>query len=179
MNIRVGSTFIFSRKELCSCLQIARNRNSRNRGIGIVDQRRSRRHTSEEIELHGVLGEFAFCKMFNLETKQIFDTTPRSKHTDTFDATLHDNRLVDVKTVMDFRNPVRVSQWHRDRHPDFYAGMYIDRFGPDDDPWWGTTAIFLGMCHHTQLLQNKYQYHGNGYKYPQHLLQSWPQVDKY
>jgi hypothetical protein len=95
----IGSTIILSEEEVDHGRIIAKGRTKVNRG-GNVPDKRIHPVSDELANDEGVYSEIAFCKLFNLYPR-VFDLAPRSscKNTDDGDATMHDGRIVDVKTT--------------------------------------------------------------------------------
>ena len=76
------------------CREVSVARHDQNVAAGVKDMQRGRQDTAE-IELNGMGGEVAFCRLFGLEPDWV--NVPGGKGRD--DAKLPDGRIVDVKTT--------------------------------------------------------------------------------
>jgi hypothetical protein len=85
------------------------------------------RRDDEQIHIQGVIGELAFCRLFCLPI-EIYDTTCRNSHNDTFDATMPNGWKVDIKTTLPPDAPILVSKWKRLRPPHIYALATLDNY---------------------------------------------------
>jgi hypothetical protein len=116
-----GTTFSFNKEEVEACIRVSKQRTGKNRAGNVKDANFSGRN-GEDIDLQGVLGEYAFCKLFGLPI-EIFDTTCRSASNDTFDARLPNGFTVDIKTTIKLDASILVSVWKNKNPPDCYALM--------------------------------------------------------
>lgn len=75
---------------------VVNERQRNKRSVGVTDERRSSKHTSEEIEYVGLAGEYALAKVLGLE----FSSSTSAKGDGGFgDLTFHDGRTIAVKTT--------------------------------------------------------------------------------
>lgn len=75
---------------------IVNERQKNKRSVGVTDERRSSKHTSEEIEYVGLVGEYALAKVLGLE----FSSSTSARGDGGFgDLTFHDGRTIAVKTT--------------------------------------------------------------------------------
>lgn len=126
--IKIGQTISLCTAERKLAYFVARNRNARNRCLNVVNLKVSERD-GVSIDLEGVAGELAFCKMFNLYPDLDTDRMPPYPE---FDAVLRDGWTVDVKTTRydDGRLLVDVRKGRKVDGVDFYCLMTGEFPGP-------------------------------------------------
>ena len=126
--IKIGQTVSLNTAEKKLAYFVARNRNARNRCLNVVNLKVSPRD-GVTIDLEGVAGELAFCKMFNLYPDLDTDRMPPYPE---FDARLSDGWTVDVKTTRygDGKLLVDVRKGRKVDGVDFYCLMTGEFPGP-------------------------------------------------
>ena len=126
--IKIGQTVSLNTAERKLAYFVARNRNRRNRCLNVVNLKVSPRD-GVTIDLEGVAGELAFCKMFNLYPDLDTDRMPPYPE---FDAVLRDGWTVDVKTTRygDGKLLVDVRKGRKVDGVDFYCLMTGEFPGP-------------------------------------------------
>ena len=80
-----------------------------------------------DIDIQGVLGEFAFQKLFGLGLK-IYDTTCQNFATDTFDAVFLNGFTCDIKTIIKSDLPLLLRKNKGTNPPNLYALMWYSNF---------------------------------------------------
>lgn len=126
--IKIGQSISLNTAERKLAYFVARNRNRRNRVLNVVNLKVSERD-GVTIDLEGVAGELAFCKMFNLYPDLDTDRMPPYPE---FDAVLRDGWTVDVKTTryVDGKLLVDVRKGRKVEGVDFYCLMVGEFPGP-------------------------------------------------
>lgn len=97
--------------------------------------------TEMEVSDEGYLGEFAFCKLFNLWPDLTVDNKSKKRGTDTGDLILPNGKTVDVKSTPYLSGKLIERPWAR-IHSDYYALMT----GKDD------TFIFRGFIESSKVI---------------------------
>lgn len=121
-SVPIGARYALSRAETVECVRIGLERNANNRAQRRANRRCAMYRTDEDISVQGVLGEYAFARLFDLAI-DIHDTECRSALTESrFDAVLTPERwTVDVKTATNASASLLVTWWKANNPPDVYA----------------------------------------------------------
>ena len=135
-------------QELDLCKRIAVARNASNRAGGIRDAKIGG-GTSIEVDMRGMCGELAFCKLFKIYPVTIFESGEKdvvkssSKRTDEGDAVLPNGKIVDVKTTNFNTGRLIAPRWKKPGIIDLFALMT----GEND------TFVFRGFMSEKELLR--------------------------
>lgn len=129
--VPIGTRYTLTHDEMRECVRIGHERNRRNRDEGRVSRRYTAHRTDDDISVQGVIGEWAFARLFDLSI-DIHDTTCRSARTETrFDAVMTpEGWTVDVKTTVGRDAPMRVACWKLPNPPDVYALLVYVNYDP-------------------------------------------------
>lgn len=124
--VPIGTRITLSAGEVAECVRMGMERHSKNQEGRRANRRFASRRDDADISVQGAMGEYAFCRMFDLAIN-IYDTECRSALTERdFDATLMPERqTVDVKTATHDSAPLRVAWWKRPNPPDLYALLVL------------------------------------------------------
>lgn len=119
--IPLHHSIILNRTETHHAIVIGQRRNEANR------QNKSKsalycKMDDEDASILGVLGEYAFCKMFGLPL-EVYDTTCRNYLNDTFDCTFPGNIKCDIKTSMEHQRALVLPEYKAQHCPMIYALM--------------------------------------------------------
>lgn len=125
------------------CKELANERYESNRKSGVRDQKIGKQ-SNEFVDLQGVSGEFAFCRIFDVEP----DTSiyPRNAKRDKGDTVLDDGTVVDVKTTHYPNGKLLVVPWKVANSKADYYGLMVGAF---------PTYEFKGFIHRDDMLQSK------------------------
>jgi len=179
-SVCIGQTYTLTAEETEQCVSIGAERAAKN-----VQQKTKNLNFSSrddaQIHIQGVVGELAFCRLFGLPI-EIFDTTCRNAHNDTFDAVLPNGWKVDVKTTVRLNAPIIVSTWKRMRPPQLYALNILENYADRQNI--GTHRLprvsFKGFVHSSVILQEtNLSTMANGfvhYRWPQEKLMTLENV---
>jgi len=117
-----GARITLTPKQVDECVAIGLRRRQENARNGTVDRQFSRGRTGLDVDIQGLLGEYAFSMLFGTAV-EVYDTSCRSASTETrFDAILEpENWAVDVKTTVSVGFPLRVYANKMYNPPDAYA----------------------------------------------------------
>ena len=119
--LKIGTRLSLCAPEIKECWRIGLERFKRNKMSHSTDRRYSKRRSSEDISVQGVMGEMALLRMMNQSTESLLDTTPRNAHNDTFDASTAHGKTIDVKTVMTSNRPLYIHPHKQCNPADYYA----------------------------------------------------------
>jgi len=144
-------------QDLKDCIRIGKERTTNNRQANTKNLNFSKRN-DELISIQGVIGEFVFCKLFQIDTAPLADTRCRNRWNDSFDARIA-NKTIDVKTPFSHDSELWVTISRGDHPPDLYCLMTLERPDAlsDDMPFDAETESvevqFHGFIHRGQLLR--------------------------
>jgi hypothetical protein len=144
----IGEVVTLNKQELDLCLRISQARNASNRSGGIRDAKIGG-GSSLEVDMRGMCGELAFCKLFMVYPKTIFESGEKdvikssSKSTDDGDATMSDGRVVDVKTTNRSSGRLIAPRWKKPGNINLFALIT----GEND------TFTFRGFMNERELLR--------------------------
>ena len=182
---RRSTCYQFTQSDLDFCIPIAYGRYQADRKENVTDSKYSSLKGAR-LDIVGILGEYAFCKLFGVETNHMIDTSVRNHWNDEFDATFCGQR-VDVKSSLIRTKGVHVKSNHRIKSADYYVSMHIQIEGSLDNPQIGTAACFRGIVHRDEIFFKNYLgrkwipqrkgYH-TYYEVPDGALHSWPIENK-
>ncbi|QBZ80955.1 hypothetical protein pclt_cds_357 [Pandoravirus celtis] len=129
--VPIGTRYTLTRDEMRECVRIGHERNRRNRDEGRASRRYTAHRTDDDISVQGVIGEWAFARLFDLSI-DIHDTSCRSACSETrFDAIMTpEGWTVDVKTTVGRSAPMRVAGWKVPNPPDVYALLVYVNYDP-------------------------------------------------
>ncbi|AJF98063.1 hypothetical protein TW95_gp1329 [Pandoravirus inopinatum] len=129
--VPIGTRYTLTRDEVRECARIGHERNRRNRDEGRASRRYTAHRTDDDISVQGVIGEWAFARLFDLSI-DIHDTSCRSACSETrFDAIMTpEGWTVDVKTTVGRNAPMRVAGWKVPNPPDVYALLVYVNYDP-------------------------------------------------
>lgn len=127
--VPIGTCFTLTMAEAAECARIGRERTAKNAEKPRANRRYTWYRSDDDISIQGVMGEYAFCRLFDL-TIDIHDTTCRTARTETrFDAVMMPEAwTVDVKTTIRSGAPLRVTWWKRPNPPHVYALLIYRNF---------------------------------------------------
>lgn len=189
-SVDVGATFRFSAADEALCVRIGLERNAANMRKGTTNMRYSVRN-DDDVSAQGVLGEWAFLRLFGLDTSGILDTRCCSAKNDRFDAKLSNGWTVDVKTTTRDVKNLMVGKNKMVKPAGTFALMILTH---DDDartPYCysdgaradGSAVIarFAGMVAGREVLDMRRLRSGGGgggmfFLYPTEVLQGWPEA---
>lgn len=120
--IAANTSCFLDKIDLITCIRLARERQDANER-GRTQNRNYSARTDVDIHLQGLLGEVAFCRLFELED-QTGDTTCCSHTRDRFDASIDDYQ-VDVKTTIAIGNGILAPAWKSQNPADALVLMYL------------------------------------------------------
>lgn len=133
-SVKIGDTYTFEHDEKLKCYQIASERFRKNvqnrskKGVAnIYDSGKFSNRSNLDIDIQGVLGEYAFQKLFHLPLK-IFDTTCQNFITDTFDACFSNGMTCDIKTIIKPHLPLLLKQNKATNPPHLYGLVLYANF---------------------------------------------------
>lgn len=151
---------VLSRDEVAQCIHIGTERNDKN----VQNHSRNLNFSGRDdatISIQGVMGEWAFCRLFGLDTALLFNTQCRNRWNDSFDATIG-GRTIDVKTPLHHTSVLWVGAARGEHAPDLYCLMTLERLDYLDDPHTASLApfcdaeqvevVFRGFIHRGMLL---------------------------
>ena len=153
---KIGNIYKLNLEEFKLCEKTALNRLNAN-----IEQKKKNLNYSGrndyDINLQGVIGEYAFSKLFPQEDLIDWsDVHCRNVLNDTFDGKLHNGWFVDVKTTLYDGAPLMVSINKLKRPADIYMLMIIDKsfnWGIDFLP----QITYKGMIHATTIFKKENQ----------------------
>jgi len=179
--VSIGQTYTLTAEETDQCIRIGRERNAKNIQQKTKNLNFSKRD-DEQISIQGVVGELAFSRMFGIPI-EIYDTTCRNAHNDTFDAVLPNGWSVDVKTTVRLDAPIIVSTWKRVRPPHLYALIILENYASGQNITINRLprVCFKGFVQSSVILQdaNLHKMKSTGfvhYRWPQNRLCSLEQI---
>jgi len=153
--VPVGTCYTLSKEEALLCIRVGKRRERNNSLKSKYVRQRFADQT--QMDVQGVIGEYAFCRLFGLPI-EIFDCTTRNVDNDTFDATMPNGWKVDVKTTARLDLQLLVSMNKARNPPTLYALMVYKNLFPhftDEEqvdkqlP----TVEFKGFIHYTNILK--------------------------
>jgi hypothetical protein len=187
--VHIGRQVVVSGSSLQACIWLGQARTFANLELG-----RKGIQLSSLTDVQGIVGEWAFHILCDLNRKPLYDTRPRNISNDTFDATISlphcDKPLtIDVKTIVRKDSPMYVKCTKRNRPADLYVLMHITQVQSNGlllpsstyfqpfEPNCILLVTFLGAIPSQLLFHNKYKnQHDTHYCLPQKLLMSLPQA---
>lgn len=182
--INVGTLCFLSKEDTLTCIKIGKERNFKDTQNNSKNMNYCGRN-DEDINIQGVLGEFAFCKLFKLPI-EIFDTTCRSHlYENRFDAVFPNGWTVDVKTTIYDKAELRISEWKSSNPPDLYSLMILTNYDKNTSVSIDRLPIFSfkGMITSKEAIRDKNLKSincGNGeknyYCIPQKILKTFQDV---
>lgn len=113
-----------SDEDITTCKKLAQERYGSNRSSG-VENKKIGKQSDEFVELQGIGGEFAFCRIFGLEPDQTI--APRGTKTDKGDVWLPNGTLVDIKTTHYRTGKLLVPTWKQDSKIQYF-GLMVGTF---------------------------------------------------
>lgn len=128
----IGTKVQLSQEEKRTCIQIGKERNSENVKNRSKNMRYSK-DSDEIISIRGVMGEFAFNKIFNLSQDDIHNTECRNVTTDEKQDAQLLGKKIDVKCTYITGAPIRVMSHKKKYTADMYALIIIQRKNPHAD----------------------------------------------
>jgi hypothetical protein len=182
--VPVGERYKFSTDDVAACIAIGVARQYANEHARTVNMNYSGRNDLD-ISVQGVLGEWAFCRMFAVPVQPLFDSQCRNASTDTFDATLPNGWRIDVKTAARPVDALLVGQNKKRNPADAYALYTLERGAPYGTPFRaeeaaegaGLAAVFHGIAPSNQIFHYKSLVtRGRGQFYARAVrdLHAWP-----
>jgi hypothetical protein len=127
--VELGQRCRLTTEEAAICLAAGRRRSEVAAAKGRWNMRRSDRR-DEDIHIQGLVGEFAFCRLFGLVVEAM-DDAHRTASTETrFDAVMPDGRTVDCKTSTHPDSDLLVALWKEGNPPSLYALMIYENPPP-------------------------------------------------
>lgn len=153
--VQLGASYTLTPAETETCIRIGLERNSKNIANNSKNMNYSSRDDSQ-IQMQGVAGEYAFCKLFGLAI-EIDDTTCRNFLNDTFDARFGNGWKVDVKTTLRSDAPILVSTWKSRNPPQLYALMIMENYSETEDVSAGRLPclVFKGIVTSKEMLREE------------------------
>jgi hypothetical protein len=125
VGIHIGSIYKFTLNEAMLCYRMGKQRQENNVKNKSLDRNLSDR-SGQDIHVQGILGEYAFCKLFNLPIS-ICDTVCRNTLNDSFDARIscgiNSSCSIDVKTTCNKKGDLVVGTWKKSNPADLYVLM--------------------------------------------------------
>lgn len=122
----IGKRIYLTASDLKFCIDIGKQRNAQN----VLENKRNMRYSRDSddiISIRGVVGEYAFNKLFGLSQDSLCDTHCRNVQTDVDqDATLDDLKI-DIKCTYWTPAPIKVMKHKRKYSANLYALMIIHR----------------------------------------------------
>lgn len=128
-DVAISSRYLFSPRELTECIAIGTARCSQNRLHGTRNMRFAHRG-DVDVSVQGVLGEWAFLKLYGMSIEPLRDTRCRNSSNDTYDAqfTLANQPVpVDVKTVVGDNYNLWIMKHKRNHPAGVYGLMHLER----------------------------------------------------
>jgi hypothetical protein len=166
VSVPKGSIYKLTSEETEQCILIGKERNNMNIIKGTKNMNKCGRN-DEDISIQGVLGEYAFCKLFCLPI-EIYDTACRNVLTEKrFDAVLPNKWTIDIKTTLYDKADLKISFHKKVNPPTLYGLMiYINATnGGKIDIENPPIISFRGLFKSSEAFQSKYQMkyvHKNG-----------------
>lgn len=171
---KIGDIYKFCKIDLLYCVKIAKIRHDNNIRQHSKNLNYSGRN-DYDINLQGVLGEYAFIKMFPQDYDFLEDTDCKNVLNDIFDAKLQNGWSVDVKTTVKKNANLLVSSNKLQNPADVYALLILDfidgnlfsqnnYFQHDEDALNSLydnvtypTIVYKGMIHGTHVFETENQ----------------------
>lgn len=119
----LNSMVALNRLEQEFCRLIAPQRTQASRAANLENRRVDKTRSDEQIEVHGLGGEFAFCKLFNLYPSEQFTIMARLPKDDYGDAVMQNGLVVDVKSTVYHTGRLLIMRWKKGVGIDCYALM--------------------------------------------------------